>query len=128
MLFIEYPKCSTCKKAKKFLEENHQEFIDRNIITETPSKEELETWIKKYDIKLDKLYNTSGMKYRELNLKEKRQKMSEEEQLTLLSSDGMLIKRPILITKKAMLTGFREQEWKKVLEEEKNERISIKTM
>ena len=119
MLFIEYPKCSTCKKAKKFLEENHQEFIDRNIITETPSKEELETWIKKYDIKLDKLYNTSGMKYRELNLKEKRQKMSEEEQLTLLSSDGMLIKRPILITKKAMLTGFREQEWEKVLEEER---------
>ena len=119
MLFIEYPKCSTCKKAKKFLEENHQEFIDRNIITETPSKEELETWIKKYDIKLDKLYNTSGMKYRELNLKEKRQEMSEEEQLTLLSSDGMLIKRPILITEKAMLTGFREQEWEKVLEEER---------
>ena len=119
MLFIEYPKCSTCKKAKKFLEDNNQEFIDRNIITETPSKEELETWIKKYDIKLDKLYNTSGMKYRELNLKEKRQKMSEEEQLTLLSSDGMLIKRPILITEKAMLTGFREQEWEKVLEEER---------
>lgn len=119
MLFIEYPKYSTCKKAKKFLEENHQEFIDRNIITETPSKEELETWIKKYDIKLDKLYNTSGMKYRELNLKEKRQEMSEEEQLTLLSSDGMLIKRPILITEKAILTGFREQEWEKVLEEER---------
>lgn len=119
MLFIEYPKCSTCKKAKKFLEDNNQDFIDRNIITETPSKEELETWIKKYDIKLDKLYNTSGMKYRELNLKEKRQKMSEEEQLILLSSDGMLIKRPILITQKAMLTGFREQEWKKVLEEER---------
>ena len=119
MLFIEYPKCSTCKKAKKFLEENHQEFIDRNIISETPSKEELKTWIKKYDIKLDKLYNTSGMKYRELNLKEKRQEMSEEEQLTLLSSDGMLIKRPILITEKAMLTGFREQEWENVLEEER---------
>ena len=67
MLFIEYPKCSTCKKAKKFLEDNNQDFIDRNIITETPSKEELETWIKKYDIKLDKLYNTSGMKYKELN-------------------------------------------------------------
>ena len=119
MLFIEYPKCSTCKKAKKFLEDNNQDFIDRNIITETPSKEELETWIKKYDIKLDKLYNTSGMKYRELNLKEKRQEMSEEEQLTLLSSDGMLIKRPILITEKAILTGFREHEWEKVLEEER---------
>lgn len=119
MLFIEYPKCSTCKKAKKYLEEKHIKFTDRNIITETPSKEELETWIKKYDIKLDKLYNTSGMKYRELNLKEKRRMMSEEEALTLLSSDGMLIKRPILITEKAMLTGFREQEWEKVLEEEK---------
>ena len=118
MLFIEYPKCSTCKKAKKYLEEKHIKFTDRNIITETPSKEELETWIKKYDIKLDKLYNTSGMKYRELNLKEKRRMMSEEEALTLLSSDGMLIKRPILITEKALLTGFREQEWKKVLEEE----------
>ncbi len=119
MLFIEYPKCSTCKKAKKYLEEKHIKFTDRNIITETPSKEELETWIKKYDIKLDKLYNTSGMKYRELNLKEKRRMMSEEEALTLLSSDGMLIKRPILITEKAMLTGFREQEWEKVLEEER---------
>ena len=118
MLFIEYPKCSTCKRAKKYLEERKINFEDRNIITETPSKKELETWIKKYDIKLDKLYNTSGMKYRELNLKEKRQKMTEEEQLTLLSSDGMLIKRPILITEKALLTGFREQEWKKVLEEE----------
>lgn len=72
-----------------------------------------------WTLKLDKLYNTSGMKYRELNLKEKRQEMSEEEQLTLLSSDGMLIKRPILITEKAMLTGFREQEWEKVLEEER---------
>lgn len=118
MILIEYPKCSTCKRAKKYLEEKNINFKDRNIITETPSKKELETWIKKYDIKLDKLYNTSGMKYRELNLKEKRQKMTEEEQLTLLSSDGMLIKRPILITEKALLTGFREQEWKKVLEEE----------
>ena len=118
MILIEYPKCSTCKKAKKYLEEKNINFKDRNIITETPSKKELETWIKKYDIKLDKLYNTSGMKYRELNLKEKRQKMTEEEQLTLLSSDGMLIKRPILLTEKALLTGFREQEWKKVLEEE----------
>ena len=119
MLFIEYPKCSTCKKAKKYLEVKHIKFTDRNIITETPSKEELETWIKKYDIKLDKLYNTSGMKYRELNLKEKRRKLSEEEALTLLASDGMLIKRPILITEKAMLTGFREQEWENVLEEER---------
>lgn len=118
MLFIEYPKCSTCKKAKKFLEDNNQKFTDRNIIIETPTKEELASWLEKYKIKIDKLYNTSGMKYRELNLKEKRKTLSEKEQLDLLSSDGMLIKRPILITEKAMLTGFREQEWKKVLEEE----------
>jgi arsenate reductase len=119
MLFIEYPKCSTCKKAKKFLEENKQDFIDRNIITETPSKEELTSWLEKYHFPIEKLYNTSGIKYRELNLKEKRQNMSQEEQLTLLSSDGMLIKRPILITEKTMLTGFKEEDWKKVLEEER---------
>ena len=118
MIFIEYPKCSTCKKAKKYLEEKNIEFIDRNIITETPTKEELTSWIEKHKIKIDKLYNTSGMKYRELNLKEKRQGMSFEEQLKLLSSDGMLLKRPILITEKSMLTGFKEIEWKKVLEEE----------
>ena len=118
MLLIEYPKCSTCKKAKKYLEENSIKFTDRNIITETPTKEELKEWLNKYDISINKLYNTSGMKYRELNLKEKRQTLSLDEQLSLLSSDGMLIKRPILITEKAMLTGFREQEWKKVLEEE----------
>ncbi len=118
MLLIEYPKCSTCKKAKKYLEENNIKFTDRNIITETPTKEELKEWLNKYDISINKLYNTSGMKYRESNLKEKRQTLSLDEQLSLLSSDGMLIKRPILITEKAMLTGFREQEWKKVLEEE----------
>ena len=118
MLFIEYPKCSTCKKAKLYLEDNNIKYTDRNIITETPTKEELKEWIKKYNFKIDKLYNTSGQKYRELNLKEKRKFMTEDEQLELLSSDGMLIKRPILITEKAMLTGFREQEWKKVLEEE----------
>lgn len=72
MLFIEYPKCSTCKKAKKYLEDNHKEFTDRNIITETPTKKELKDWLEKFSFPLDKLYNTSGMKYRELNLKEKR--------------------------------------------------------
>ncbi len=118
MLFIEYPKCSTCKKAKKYLEENKVTFTDRNIITETPTKEELKSWIEKYQYPVDKLYNTSGMKYRELNLKEKRKDMSIEDQLEILSSDGMLLKRPILITEKAMLTGFKEKEWKNILEEE----------
>lgn len=118
MLFIEYPKCSTCKKAKKYLENNHIDFTDRDIITDTPSKEELKTWIEKYKVEIDKLYNTSGMKYRELNIKEKRKTMPQEEQIELLSSDGMLLKRPILITERTMLMGFKEQEWKKVLEEE----------
>ena len=118
MLFIEYPKCSTCKKAKKYLENNHIDFTDRDIITDTPSKEELKSWIEKYKVEIDKLYNTSGMKYRELNIKEKRKTMPQEEQIELLSSDGMLLKRPILITERTMLMGFKEQEWKKVLEEE----------
>ena len=98
MLLIEYPKCSTCKKAKKYLEENNIKFTDRNIITETPTKEELKEWLNKYDISINKLYNTSGMKYRELNLKEKRQTLSLDEQLSLLSSDGMFINRTIIIT------------------------------
>lgn len=115
MLFIEYPRCSTCKKAKKYLEAKKEEFIDRNIVTETPTKEELKNWLTKYQVPIDKLYNTSGMKYRELNLKEKRKEMSEEEQLSLLSSDGMLIKRPLLITDKKMLIGFKENEWQKEL-------------
>ena len=119
MLFIEYPKCSTCKKAKEYLEKNNIEFKDRNIVTETPTKEELKDWLKRYNISIDKLYNTSGMKYRELNLKEKRKTLSLEEQLTILSSDGMLIKRPILITPKTMLTGFKEKEWEKVIKEER---------
>ena len=119
MLFIEYPKCSTCKKAKEYLEKNNIEFKERNIVTETPTKEELKDWLKRYNISIDKLYNTSGMKYRELNLKEKRQTLSLEEQLTILSSDGMLIKRPILITQKTMLTGFKEKEWEKVIKEER---------
>lgn len=118
MILIEYPKCSTCKKAKKYLEDHSIEYTDRNIITETPTKEELKEWIEKFSFPIDKLYNTSGMKYRELNLKEKRKTLSEKEQLELLSSDGMLIKRPILITKNSMLTGFGEKEWEKVLKEE----------
>lgn len=119
VILIEYPKCSTCKKAKKYLEENNIEFTDRNIITETPTKKELKEWLDKYDISIDKLYNTSGMKYRELNLKEKRQTLSLEEQVSLLSSDGMLIKRPILLTKNKMLTGFKEDKWQEAIEEER---------
>ncbi|MCI6107132.1 MAG: arsenate reductase family protein [bacterium] len=118
MILIEYPKCSTCKKAKKYLEDKYVTFTDRNIVTDTPTKEELKEWVEKFSFPLDKLYNTSGIKYRELNLKEKRKTMNTEEQLELLSSDGMLIKRPILLTEHTMLTGFKELEWNKVIEEE----------
>lgn len=118
MLFIEYPKCSTYQKAKHFLEEHQMNFQDRNIVTETPTIKELQEWTEKYNIDLGKLYNTSGMKYREQNLKEKRLTLSKEEQIKLLSSDGMLIKRPLLITDNQMLIGFKEKEWKKLIEEE----------
>lgn len=112
VLFIEYPKCSTCKKAKKWLIDNNIEFTDRNIVEETPTKEELEKWIKESKKDIKKFFNTSGLKYKELNLKEKLTNMTDEEKIKLLSSDGMLIKRPLVITKNNILTGFREEEWK----------------
>ena len=90
-IFIEYPKCSTCKKAKKWLEENNIEFIDRNIVEETPTVEELTEWIQKSEEKLKKWFNTSGLKYKELNLKDKLVTMSDKEKIELLASDGMLI-------------------------------------
>ena len=92
---IEYPKCSTCKKAKKWLEENNIEFIDRNIVEETPTVEELIEWIQKSGKELKKWFNTSGLKYKELNLKDKLVTMSDKEKIELLASDGMLIKRPV---------------------------------
>lgn len=115
MEFIEYPKCSTCKKAKKHLEDNHFTFKDRNIIEATPTKEELKSWIKKYNIPIKKLFNTSGLKYRELGLKEKLDSMTEEKKITLLSSDGMLIKRPILITKNKIYIGYKEKEYNAIM-------------
>ncbi len=113
-LFIEYPKCSTCQKAKKWLDDNKINYIDRNIVTETPSKEELKEWISKSDIDVRKFFNTSGMKYRELNIKEKIKDMSEDEIYELLASDGMLIKRPLFISDNLILKGFKEKEWEKI--------------
>ena len=114
ILFIEYPKCSTCKKAKKWLIDNNIEFEDRNIVENTPTEKELRKWItdSKKDIK--KFFNTSGLKYKELNLKEKLPNMTDNEKLKLLSSDGMLIKRPLLIMDNKILAGFREKEWEDV--------------
>lgn len=111
MLFIEYPKCSTCKKAKKYLEEHGIEFEDRHIVEENPTKEELAEWIRISGKPVKKFFNTSGMKYRELGLKDKLPHMSEEEQIELLASDGMLVKRPLLIDGEMVLTGLKEAEW-----------------
>ncbi len=113
-LFIEYPKCSTCQKAKKWLDENKIEYVDRNIVTETPTKEELKKWITKSGLDVRKFFNTSEMKYRELNIKEKIKDMSEDEIYELLASDGMLIKRPLFISDTLILKGFKEKEWEQI--------------
>ena len=115
VLFIEYPKCSTCKKAKKWLLDNNIEFEDRNIVEQTPTEDELKRWIidSRKDIK--KFFNTSGLKYKELKLKERLPEIEDEEKIKLLSSDGMLIKRPLVISKKGILVGFKEEEWKEIL-------------
>ncbi len=113
--FIEYSKCSTCQKAKKWLEENHIEFQDRNITKEVPTVEELTKWIEISREDIKKWFNTSGLKYKELNLKDKLPQMTEEEKIKLLASDGMLIKRPILVTDKVVLVGFKEDKWREKL-------------
>lgn len=109
--FLEYPKCTTCKKAKTFLETNEVEFDDRHIVEKNPTEKELKQWIKKSGYPVKKFFNTSGIKYRELNLKDKLPTMSEEEQIALLATDGMLVKRPLIIGKNFVLVGFKEQEW-----------------
>ena len=112
-IFIEYPRCSTCKRAKKWLEENNIDFMERNIVEEIPKVEELNEWIKKSGHEIKKWFNTSGLKYKELNLKEKLDTMNDKEKIELLASDGMLIKRPLLITDKEIFIGFKEEIWKK---------------
>lgn len=111
MEFIEYAKCTTCKKAKKWLDEHNIDYSDRPIKEQIPSYDEISMWITKYNIPIKKLFNTSGLKYKELNLKEKLNDMSDEEKIKLLSSDGMLIKRPLLVSDDHILIGFKENEW-----------------
>lgn len=110
-LFIEYPKCTTCQKAKKWLMENKIDFEDRNIVENNPNEKELKSWIKKSGLDVRKWFNTTGMKYRELNLKEKLDNMSDEDKIKLLASDGMLIKRPVVVTEKWAGSGFKEIDW-----------------
>ena len=114
MLFVCYPKCSTCKKAKAWLIENSVEFTDRHIKDHNPSYEELREWYERSGLPLKRFFNTSGLKYKELGLKDKLPQMSEEEQYELLATDGMLVKRPILVGKKKVLVGFKEKEWLEV--------------
>lgn len=111
VLFVEYPKCTTCRRAKKFLQENNVEFIDRHIAEENPSKEELKTWLDKSGLKINKFFNTSGVLYREMQLKDKVKTLSEDELLDILATNGMLVKRPILVKEDTVLVGFKEEEW-----------------
>ena len=115
MLFVQYAKCSTCKRAKNWLDEHGISYIDRPIKEENPTASELKDWHKKSGLPLKRFFNTSGMLYRELELKDKLPTMSEEEQFELLASDGMLVKRPLLISENHVLIGFREKEWEETL-------------
>lgn len=115
MLFIEYPKCTTCQKAKKWLDDNKIEYTDRHIKEDNPTYDELKAWYEKSGLPLKRFFNTSGMLYKSMSLKDKLPTMTEEEQLRLLATDGMLVKRPIIVSDNIILTGFREKEWEEKL-------------
>ena len=115
MLFVEYPKCSTCQRAKKWLDSHGIEYSDRHIKEENPSFEELSSWYKRSGLPLKKFFNTSGQLYKSMNLKEKLPHMSEEEQLQLLATDGMLVKRPVIVKEDLIILGFKEAEWEEKL-------------
>ncbi len=114
VLFVEYPKCTTCIKAKKFLKENGVEFEDRHIVENNPTVEELNQWIDKSGLEIKKFFNTSGMLYKEMNLKDKIKDMTREECVELLATNGMLVKRPILIKDDKVLVGFKEDQYKEI--------------
>lgn len=116
MLFLCYPKCSTCQKAKRWLEEHNIEFTERHITEENPGFDELQAWYRQSGLPLKKFFNTSGLAYKEMQLKDKLPLMSEEEQLKLLATNGMLVKRPIVISEDKILVGFKEAEWKAFLD------------
>ena len=111
MLFICYPKCSTCQKAKKWLDEYNIEYTERHIVEDNPTYDELKKWYVTSGLPLKKFFNTSGLLYKEMNLKDKLSNMSEKEQLELLATNGMLVKRPLIVIGDAVLVGFKETEW-----------------
>lgn len=116
MLFVEYPKCSTCKKAKAWLDDRSVEYDDRHIVEDNPTADELRLWHRMSDLPLRRFFNTSGMLYRELELKDKLPTMSEDDMYALLASNGMLVKRPLLVLDDTVLVGFREKEWANLLD------------
>lgn len=118
MQFIEYPKCSTCQKAKKWLNANDISYEDRHIVENNPTAQELKQWHEKSGLPLKKFFNTSGMLYKEMQLKDKLPSMKEEEQYALLASNGMLVKRPLIVAEEYVLVGFKEAEWAKRMIEE----------
>lgn len=115
MLFIEYPKCTTCKKAKKWLDDHNISYEDRHIKDDNPTADELKEWHKISGLPLKRFFNTSGNLYKELKLKDKLPDMSEDEQYNLLATDGMLVKRPLLILPDKVLVGFKESDWENTL-------------
>ena len=115
MLFIEYPKCSTCKRAKSWLEEHQLPYEDRHIVEMNPTAEELQGWVGRSGLELKRFFNTSGLKYKELGLKDKLPTMTDEEKIALLATDGMLVKRPLAVTEDKVLVGFKEKEWEALL-------------
>lgn len=117
-LFVQYPKCSTCQKAKKWLEEKGVAFSDRHIVEQNPSAAELTEWIARSGLPVKKFFNTSGILYKEMNLKDKLGSMSEAEQIELLATNGMLVKRPLLIGAGTVLVGFRPDEWANITDKQ----------
>lgn len=115
VLFLEYPKCSTCQKAKKWLDEQKVEYEERHIKEQNPTAEELKAWYKRSGLPLKRFFNTSGQLYKSMQLKDKLPNMSEEEQLQLLGTDGMLVKRPLIVKEDTVLVGFRAAEWEEKL-------------
>lgn len=113
--FICYPKCSTCRKAKKWLVENGIEFDERHIVDNKPTADELKLWIEKSGLSIKKFFNTSGVLYKEMGLKDKLSNMSYDEQIELLASDGKMVKRPVVITDDKVIVGFKEADWKNIL-------------
>lgn len=119
ILFLEYPPCSTCKKAKKWLDSHGVSYEARHIKEQNPTAAELKLWFERSGLPLKRFFNTSGMLYKSMNLKEKLPSMSQEEQLDLLATDGMLVKRPLIVADDFVLAGFKEEQWQSQLEVQK---------